>query len=100
MADKLITAREAQQDIADAYGWYEDRRIGLGEEFLSCVDACIQGIARMPELHPIVHDTFRRALVRRFPYAIFYEHANGTVIIYGVFHTSMDPAKWRRRLSK
>ncbi len=39
MAAKLIVAPEAEQDVAEAHAWYEGRRIGLGEEFLSCVDA-------------------------------------------------------------
>ena len=34
MAAELIIAPEAQQDVDEAYGWYEDRRPGLGEEFL------------------------------------------------------------------
>ena len=98
MAAKLIIAPEAEQDVADAFGWYEGRRLGLGEEFLSCVDACIQAIRRAPEMHSVVHSTYRRALVRRFPYAVFYEHAGETVTIYSVFHTSRDPDKWRQRL--
>ena len=98
MAAKLIIGPEAEQDVADAFGWYEGRRLGLGEEFLSCVDACIQAIRRAPEMHSVVHQTYRRALVRRFPDAIFYEHAGETVTIYSVFHTSRDPDKWRQRL--
>jgi hypothetical protein len=42
MAAKLVIASEVEQDIREAYAWYENRRAGLGEEFLSCVDACIQ----------------------------------------------------------
>ncbi len=98
MAAELIIAPEAEQDIGEAYCWYEDRRAGLGEEFLSCVDACIQQICRMPELHVKAHEDYRRALVRRFPYAVFYEYAGGTVTVYCVFHTSRDPEKWRQRL--
>jgi len=98
MAAELVVAPEAEQDIGDAYAWYENRRHGLGEEFLSCVDACIQRICRMPELHAKVHEDYRRALVRRFPYVIFYEYAGGTVTVYCVFHTSRNPDKWRERL--
>lgn len=54
MAVKLIIAPEAEQDISEAYAWYEDRRLGLGEEFLSCVDAWIQAICRMPEMYAVV----------------------------------------------
>jgi plasmid stabilization system protein ParE len=99
MAANLIMAPEAEQEIADAYGWYEGRRVGLGEEFLSCVDACIQAICRTPEVHAPVFESYRRGLVRRFPYAVFYEHEAGTVTVYCVFHTSQDPDKWRQRLS-
>jgi len=98
MAARLILVPEAEQDVADAYGWYEGRRVGLGEEFLSCVDASIQAICRAPEMYPVVHETYRRALVRRFPYAVFYEYKGETVTIYSVFHTSRDPEKWRQRL--
>ena len=98
MAANLVIAPEAEQDIADAYAWYEGQRVGLGEEFLSRVDACIQATRRNPELHPIVHENYRRALVRRFPYAVFYEFADDTVTVYCIFHTARDPQRWRRRL--
>ena len=46
MPAELIVAPEAEQDIAEAYEWYEGRRAGLGEEFMSSVDACLEGIWR------------------------------------------------------
>ena len=99
MTAKLVFAPEASRDIVEAYGWYECQRAGLGEEFFHCVDACVQAICRTPEMHSKVHEDYRRGLVRRFPYAIFYEYANDVVTIYGVLHTARDPAKWRQRLS-
>jgi plasmid stabilization system protein ParE len=98
MIAELVIASEIEQDILEAYSWYEDRRSGLGEEFLSCVDACIEAICRTPEMHVVVHENYRRGLVRRFPFAIFYEYAAATVTVYGVFHTSRNPDKWRQRL--
>ncbi len=74
------------------------RGIGLGEQFLGSVDACIESIRRHPEMYPVVYDGYRRSLTRRFPYAVFYEHAEATVTIYVVFHTSRDPEKLRQRL--
>ncbi len=47
MGAELIIAPEAEQDVLQAYYWYEDRWRGLGEEFLDCVDVCIQGICRI-----------------------------------------------------
>jgi plasmid stabilization system protein ParE len=82
MAAKLIVAPEVEQDIGETYSWYEDRRVGLGEEFLDCVDACINAICRMPEMYAVIYENYRRGLVRRFPYAVFYEYANNIVTIY------------------
>lgn len=73
MAAELIIASEAEQDLAETYAWYEGRRTGLGEELLSCVDACIEAIRRMPEMHTVAYENYRRGLVRRVPYAVFYE---------------------------
>jgi plasmid stabilization system protein ParE len=98
MAARLVLAPEVEQDLAETYAWYEQRRAGLGEDFLSCVDARIESICRTPEMHAIVFKTYRRGLVRRFPYAAFYEYANDSVTVYCVFHTARDPAKWRQRL--
>ena len=98
MAAELIMAPEAEQDVAEAYGWYEAQRTGLGEEFLTRVDACIQAICRTPEMHATIHENYRRGMVRKFPYAVFCEHAAGKVTVYCVFHTSQNPDKWRSRL--
>jgi plasmid stabilization system protein ParE len=98
MAASLVLAPEAELDIAEAYAWHESRRIGLGEEFLSSLDASFEGIRRQPEMHPLIHQNYRRCLIRRFPYAVFYEHTESAITVYSVFHTSRDPKKWRLRL--
>lgn len=99
MSVSLILSPEVEQDIGEAYAWYTARRQGLGDEFLSCVDAGIQQICRSPELHAKIYEGYRRALVRRFPYAIFYEHEASQITVYGVLHTSRDPERWRKRLT-
>ena len=98
MADDLVVAPEATKDIQEAYSWYEARRVGLGEEFLSCVDACVQSLFRAPLMYAVVHENYRRAFVRRFPYVVFYECSDRTLTVYGVFHSSRDPKKWKQQL--
>jgi plasmid stabilization system protein ParE len=97
MAAELVFAPEAELDIAEAYAWYEARRVGLGEDFLSSVDACMESILRQPDMFPLIHEGYRRSVIRRFPYADFYEHAETAVTVYSLFHTSRDPDKWRQR---
>jgi plasmid stabilization system protein ParE len=98
MIEHVVFTPEADDDIAEAYGWHEAREPGLGEDFLRCVEACGQVIQRHPEIFPVAVDEFRRALIRRFPYEIFYELAGDAIHVYAVFHCSQDPQKWRKRL--
>ena len=39
----------------------------------------MEGIRRQPEMYPRVHEAYRRSLIRRFPYAVFYDYAETTV---------------------
>jgi plasmid stabilization system protein ParE len=98
MIKGVIYTPEAEQDVVDAYNWYEACEPGLGEEFLRCVEACVLTIQRHPHLYPKAVDQFRRALVRRFPFEVFYELADDRITVYSVFHCSRDPQKWRSRL--
>ena len=94
----LIILPKAEQDVTDSYIWHEAQEVGLGEEFLHCVDACIQSIRQNPQIYQVVHESYRRAVIRRFPYVIFYEYLDNTIIIYSVFHCSQNPQKWRNQL--
>ena len=98
MAVELALSPEVEFDLTEAYLWYERQRIGLGEEFLSSVDACIESIRRHPEMYPLVHKNYRRSMIRRFPYAIYYEYVEAAITVLAVFHTSRNPEKWRQRL--
>jgi plasmid stabilization system protein ParE len=90
----------ARQDAADAYVWYEEQSLGLGLEFLRCLEATVLSIQRYPFMYPAVLDDFRQALIRRFPYVVFYEIEPKRVIIHAVFHCSQDPGKWKARLQQ
>ena len=100
MISLVIYTDEAGGDVVRSYDWYESRETGLGEDFLRCVESCVLSIQRHPLLYPVAVDGFRRALVRRFPYEIFYELSTDRLIIYAVFHCSQDPRKWRIRLGE
>ncbi len=98
MAAEFILTPETHQDLARAYAWYEERRTGLGEDFLSAVDACFARIQRQPDFYPIAYETFRRATLRRFPYNVIFEATREAITVYAVLHSARDPDKWRERL--
>jgi plasmid stabilization system protein ParE len=62
------------------------------------LDASMESLRRNPEMCPVVHGVYRRALIRRFPYAVFYEYAEARITVYAVLHASRGPQKTRERL--
>ena len=93
----MIIRPEAEADLANARDWYERQRAGLGAEFLLCVEEVLERIGRTPEMYMAVHHDVRRALTRRFPYAVYYRIAGNDVVVLGIFHTRRDPREWQSR---
>jgi hypothetical protein len=70
---------DASADTAQAAGWYEAQRPGLGIEFVLEVDAAIERACFDPESYAILFRNVRRALLRRFPYAVYFVLQNGSI---------------------
>ena len=98
MSLPVVFRPQAEAEFEEAQGWYEERTRGLGQEFVTCVQASIEIIRRNPSQFQRVDGEVRRALVRRFPYAILYLADPESVAIIAVFHISRDPAEWRTRV--
>ena len=83
---------EVEDDAVLAYHWYEGKVPGLGEEFLRTFYAGAVELARNPLLYPPLHRQFRRRLLRRFPYAIYFIiEEDGKIVVVGLFHCARDP---------
>ena len=89
---------ELVEDAAAAFHWYEAASTGLGYEFLRFHFAALASIQRHPLAYRKVYRNFRRVLLRRFPYALYFtiEHRNVTVFL--LIHLARDPAAIRRSL--
>lgn len=98
MSHALKIRRRAEHDMAEAGLWYATRRPGTALNFLRSLDAALALISRHPEAGPRQFGAFRRVLVSRFPFGIFYSVEAETVVVHGVFHSSHDPKKIRRLL--
>ena len=51
MKHEVIIRPEAESDLADAFSWYEEKRKGLGFDFLLQVEAGLKVLEKSPELH-------------------------------------------------
>jgi toxin ParE1/3/4 len=97
MMKPLILIDEAEQDVADAYAWYEQQRPGLGDDCLAAIRAATQRVQAEPHVHPCVQGDIRRLLAKRFPYSILYREEPDRVVVIAVFHAKRDPNIWKKR---
>jgi plasmid stabilization system protein ParE len=94
----LLLRPEAESDVADAADWYDRQRPGLSLEFREALDKTFAAIADNPRSHPQVYRSLRRALVRRFPFGVFFVPRAESVLVVAILHTSRDPRLWRMRV--
>lgn len=101
MSLRPLVDSEAESEIGEAAGWYENRLNGLGLEFLAAVDRAFSSIADDPDRFPLWKQghPFRRYLLKRFPYIIFYEMEEDAVVIWAVAHARRRPGYWISRRS-
>ena len=90
---RLIVRPEAEADIGDAYAWYETQRPGLGQR-------CLDRIQSAPKRYQPVRAEARRALVRRFPYGVFFIADERQVSVLAVLHMARDPVLWQERVER
>jgi len=88
---------KARDDIEQASTWYERQRPGLGDNFLEQVLDALDRIAENPETYPVVHRQTRRAVLRRFPFGVFYRVEVDAIVVIAIMHGSRDPRAWQRR---
>jgi len=94
---QLVSEPRADLDVEAAFDWYENEQVGLGQQFLGEVRAVYDRVARGPLAYQDLRSGIRRALVRRFPYAVYFAVERDVVIVLAVLHVSRDPAEWQRR---
>ena len=96
---QILVRPEAEAEVQQAFDWYEEQSEGLGLEFLRAIEACLAGVTRNPFAYTFVKvPNVRRAVVRRFPYALFYLVADEAIVVIAVFNVKRRPIDWLRRI--
>ena len=91
---------DAERDIAEAMAWYDGQQHGLGDSFLAEAEATLARIAMRPNGYPTTHGTFKRALMRKFPYTVYFRVAASDIVIFAVYHQRRQPDTLAERLSE
>ena len=97
MTRELRISREAREDLAEAVGGFREISPLLVVRFGLELERIYSSILEYPQLYPIVYKNFRRGLIRRFPYSVFYVVEESAIVIMGVVHQARDESTWKRR---
>jgi plasmid stabilization system protein ParE len=99
MTPALLLWPEAQADLREARSWYEERRKGLGRDFLGATREVLATIERFPLHFPRVRGEVRRAPLHRFPYALYYLPEAEKTVVLACFHARRAPKLLQIRLT-
>jgi hypothetical protein len=62
----------AREELIEAQDWHEQEAPGLGRSFRVAVANSVERISANPRQFPVIFRGVRRALLRRFPYALMF----------------------------
>lgn len=99
MSHALRILPEAEAEILRAANWYESRRTGLGVDFIAAIDHALTRIAKHPAASPYWRQgyPYRRHVIRRFPYVVFFTSSGKAVEVTAVAHVKRKPGYWMSR---
>lgn len=94
----LLVHPQAKAELDGSIAYYESKVPGLGLDFLASVGQAFQKIQQRPQAWPPhIDPRFRKYLVERFPYSIFYMERPDVIWIAAIAHAKRRPDYWKRR---
>jgi hypothetical protein len=87
----VVYRQAARRDIIAAARDHEVHRAGLGVSFLDEIARIEAHISESPRLYQHVVDDVRRAVLRRFPFGLFYLEEEVRIIVLACLDLRRDP---------
>ena len=88
----------AQQEVDEAFVWFDERVEGKGVDFLDELDRVVRLVKTYPLASIEIEPEIRRCLFARFPYSLIYGIEDETVVVIAVAHNRRSPRYWVDRL--
>ncbi len=97
MMYNINISEAAEEDVREAFLWYEDKKEGLGMEFKLLFSQAVESIQSNPLKTQVRYANIRVFFLDRFPYGIHFKVTDHDVLIVSVFGTKEHPKKWTKR---
>ena len=88
---------EALAEFGEAIAFYEERAAGLGQDLFVEVERILKNIGENPSLGSPLDGPYRKALCRRFPFAVIYRELDDLVWVQAIMHERRRPGYWKGR---
>jgi toxin ParE1/3/4 len=95
---EVVFLLAAEQDLQEAYNWVAEHRRGKEHAFLTDVDSRLEDLKRFPLIGQLCRGRYRRLLIPRYPFGIFYVVESNRIVIHSIFDLRRNPEKLRERL--
>jgi len=83
---RFVLSPDADADISSIVRWYLNIDPNLAQRFLRENDTILRRITRMPYAFPLWAGASRRAMLKRFPYFIYYYVEMNIVTVTAILH--------------
>jgi len=93
----IIFHPDIEHEVKASYTWYQNQTTGLGNDFLTELEAAYEAIIEMPDTWPKFQSNFRRFILSTFPFSIIYRFKSETVFVVAIMHNSRKPGYWSER---
>jgi plasmid stabilization system protein ParE len=97
---RLLINPFAESDLHSSIEFYELQKTGLGEDFIYEVETTLKRIESNPNQFYQVKRNFRKALLDKFPFGIFFYLKDDLITVFAIFHFSRNPKKLSTRIKK
>ena len=89
---------EVHEDLAGILEWYAALNPRLPEAFLLELRGLVSLIGDSPQMAPVVYRGLRRAVLRRFPYCVYYSVSPESVRVVAILHGRRDSRSLQSRV--
>jgi plasmid stabilization system protein ParE len=89
---------EAEEEYLTSLAWYSERSPMAAANFESAVEDALEKIGRAPQRWPLYFNSFRKYLLRQFPFSIIYQEFTSQIVVFAVAHGRRRPGYWRDRV--
>ena len=88
----------AQQELDDAFDYYEYQQADLGYRFVQEVYNTIGLIKTYPLAWSSISPNTRRCLVKTFPYGVIYQKREDIILVVAIANLHRKPNYWVERI--